>query len=56
MYVKTNNKISNKEFQEQFEVSKATATRDLKELTDKFKLFDREGEVGAGTVYKLIGS
>ncbi len=56
MYVKTNNKISNKEFQEQFEVYKATATRDLKELTDKFKLFDREGDVGAGTVYKLIGS
>jgi len=39
-----------------FDVSKATATRDLTELIDKFKLLKRKGEVGAGTAYKLIGS
>jgi len=38
------------------DVSKATATRDLTELIDKFILLERKGEVGAGTVYKLIGS
>ena len=56
LYVKTNKKISNKEYQKLFKVSKATATRDLKELTEIFKLFNRTGHVGAGTIYKLIGS
>ena len=55
-YVKSNNKISNKEYQKLLKVSKATATRDLKELTEKYKLFNRTGEVGAGTIYELIGS
>jgi ATP-dependent DNA helicase RecG len=35
---------------------KATATRGLSELVDKHKVFERIGDVGAGTVYKLIGS
>jgi ATP-dependent DNA helicase RecG len=30
--------------------------RDLTELVEKFKVFDRSGEVGAGTTYVLIGS
>jgi len=45
-----------KEYQKLLNVSKATATRDLYELTDKFKMLIRIGEVGAGTIYKLIGS
>ncbi len=56
MYVKEKGEITNKIYQELCNVSKATATRDLTELIDKFKLLERKGEVGAGTVYKLIGS
>ncbi len=56
MYVKEKGEITNKIYQELFGVSKATATRDLTELIDKFKLLKRKGEVGAGTAYKLIGS
>ena len=55
-YLKENRNITNKIYQEICEVSKATATRDLTELIEKFKLFERSGEVGAGTSYKLIGS
>ena len=56
MYVKEKGEITNKIYQELCDVSKATATRDLTELIDKFKLLERKGEVGAGTIYKLIGS
>ncbi|MHA7109030.1 ATP-binding protein [Sunxiuqinia elliptica] len=55
-YLKENQSITNKIYQEICEVSKATATRDLTELIEKFKLLERSGEVGAGTSYKLIGS
>lgn len=55
-YLKENKSITNKIYQEICEVSKATATRDLTELIEKFKLLERSGEVGAGTSYKLIGS
>ncbi|MFP4048163.1 MAG: hypothetical protein ACLFT4_10455 [Bacteroidales bacterium] len=37
-------------------VSKATATRDLTELVEKFNMLERIGDVGAGTLYQLIGS
>jgi ATP-dependent DNA helicase RecG len=55
-YLKENKSITNKIYQEICEVSKATATRDLTELIEKFKILERSGEVGAGTSYKLIGS
>jgi len=55
-YLKENQIITNKIYQEICDVSKATATRDLTELIEKFKLLERFGEVGAGTSYKLIGS
>jgi len=35
MYVKKEGKITNKEYQTMFKVSKATATRDLSELVEK---------------------
>ena len=42
------------------DVSKATATRDLTELVEAYKIFNRSGEVGAGTNYVfdwlIIGS
>jgi ATP-dependent DNA helicase RecG len=55
-YLKENKSITNKIYQEICEVSKATATRDLTGLIEKFKIIERSGEVGAGTSYKLIGS
>jgi ATP-dependent DNA helicase RecG len=55
-YLKTNKELSNKMYQEICNVSKATATRDLTELTEKFKVLKRNGEIGAGTTYQLIGS
>jgi len=56
MHVKEKGSITNSAYQDLCDVSKATATRDLTELIEKFKLLERTGEVGAGTVYKLIGS
>ena len=44
-------KISNKEYQEICKVSKGTATKELRELTDKYDIFKRKGSVGAGTLY-----
>jgi ATP-dependent DNA helicase RecG len=55
-YLKQHKQITNKIYQALCGVSKATATRDLTELTHKYKLLERSGEVGAGTSYKLIGS
>lgn len=55
-YLKGNKNITNKIYQKICEVSKATATRDLTEMIEKFKILERSGEVGAGTSYKLIGS
>lgn len=53
MYVKENGEITNKIYQELFDVSKATATRDLTELIEIKNLFDKIGKTGAGTVYVL---
>lgn len=55
-YVKEKGKITNKEYQELNKVSKVTAFRDLTELIEQYKLFERKGDVGAGTSYFLIGS
>jgi ATP-dependent DNA helicase RecG len=55
-YVREKGRISNAEYQENFNVSKATSTRDMAELVDKYKLLKRSGDVGAGTTYHLIGS
>lgn len=56
LYTKKNGKITNSIYQEVCDVSKATATRDLKELLEDKKLLERIGDVGKGTAYKLIGS
>lgn len=52
-FVKEKGKISNTDFQELNGVSKATATRDLTELAEKYKLFKKLGQTGAGTAYIL---
>jgi len=53
---KEKGQITNKEYQELNNISKATSTRDLTELVEHYKLFNRKGEVGAGTHYFLNGS
>lgn len=45
-------KISNSEFQDLFGVSKATATRDIKELEEK-GLLKNKGTKGSSAVYEL---
>jgi len=52
LYVKERGRIGNKEYQELFGVSEATATRDLKELV-KRGVFEKIGVTGKGTYYKL---
>ena len=56
IYVKEKGRITNSEYQAYFNVSKATATRDLTELVVEYRLFNRSGGVGAGTKYQFIGS
>jgi ATP-dependent DNA helicase RecG len=56
LYIKENGKINNSTFQTLNNISEATATRDLTELVEKFKILERSGDIGAGTSYVLIGS
>lgn len=56
LFVKEKGEITNKIYKELCDTSKATATRDLTELVEKYNLFERIGDIGAGTVYKIIGS
>jgi len=53
LFVKEKGKISNKEYQEICEVSKGTATKELRELIEKFNILKRKGNVGAGTIYVI---
>jgi ATP-dependent DNA helicase RecG len=56
LYTKEKGRINNKEYQDLNNVSKATATRDLNELVEKFRILERRGEGGPGTTYVLMGS
>ena len=56
LIVKEGGKITNSKYQELFDVSKATATRDLTELVENFGLLDKVGQTGVGTAYILKGS
>jgi len=53
LYTKEKGKISNKEYQEICEVSKGTATKELRELIESFNILERKGNVGAGTIYVI---
>jgi len=53
MFVKENGDISNKKYQEICQVSKGTATKELRELTNTFNILDRKGKIGPGTVYVI---
>ena len=52
LYAKEKGRITNSEYQNLNDVSRATATRDLKELIDK-KLFKPSGQKGAGAFYTI---
>ncbi len=53
LYIKSNGQITNKIYQEICNISKATATRDLKYLVEVKKLLYKIGETGKGTTYKF---
>ncbi|MCL2652117.1 MAG: putative DNA binding domain-containing protein [Candidatus Azobacteroides sp.] len=53
LYIKEKGKITNKEYQDINDVSKRTATNDLSELVDKYKLVNNVG-FGAGSFYGLV--
>jgi len=50
MYVKKEGKITNKEYQLLYNVSKRTATNDLDEIVQK-KIFEKVGTRGKGTFH-----
>jgi ATP-dependent DNA helicase RecG len=52
LYVKEKKRITNKDYQVLNLVAKPTATRDLSELTDTYKIFKNIG-FGAGSIYEL---
>ena len=52
LYVKEKGKITNRDYQSLYSVSKATATRDLSELEDK-QLLMNKGTKGSSAVYVL---
>ncbi|KAB2849145.1 MAG: ATP-binding protein [Ignavibacterium sp.] len=56
LYIKEFGNISNQKYQELNEVSKATATRDLGELVDNFRILLKQGITGVGTIYVRKGS
>lgn len=51
-YVKERGKITNREYQEINSVSRQTASNDLSEITDKYRIFVNVG-VGAGSYYEI---
>lgn len=51
-YIKEKGQITNKEYQEINDVSKATATREFSKLVN-LKILKQQGKVGQGTFYRL---
>ena len=56
LYLLEKGSITNTEYQEINGISRQTATRDLKELVEKFRILRREGITGSGTSYTLNDS
>ena len=54
LYAKEKGKITNSEYQKLNVISRRTATRDLNELVDHFKIFSCSGMQGVGSSYELI--
>jgi ATP-dependent DNA helicase RecG len=56
LFAKEKGKITNSDYQELNDISKRTATTELTELVEKFKLFDRKGTSGSNIFYKISGA
>jgi len=52
LHVTENGKITNKEYQQLFDVSRETASRDLAELSEK-GILESSGSKGAGSFFRL---
>lgn len=55
LFLKEKGKITNREYQSLNEVSKRTATNELKQLSEDFKIIKKSGTLGSGVSYQLIG-
>ena len=55
LFAKENGKITNSDYQKITSVSKRTATSDLTELVEKYKVLEKLGTAGAGIYYQIIG-
>jgi len=55
LYTKDKGKITNSDYQTLNDISKRTATTELTELADKFKILTKTGTSGAGIYYKIVG-
>lgn len=55
LFAKDKGKITNSDYQTLNDISKRTATTELTELADKFKVLTKTGTSGAGIYYKIVG-
>lgn len=55
LFVKEKRKITNSEYQELNNVSKRTATNELTELVNFFKVLIKLGTMGKGVYYETMG-
>lgn len=55
LFVKEKGKITNSNYQELNNISKRTATTELTELVDKFKIFTKIGTSGSSISYRMVG-
>jgi ATP-dependent DNA helicase RecG len=55
LFAKEKGRIFNKDYQELNKISKRTATTELTELADKYRVLIKTGTSGAGISYKIIG-
>ncbi len=55
LFAKEKGKITNSDYQKLNEISKRTATNELTELVDSFKVLVKLGSLGAGVYYETMG-
>lgn len=55
LFAKEKGKITNSDYQTLNNISKRTATTELTELADKFKVLTKTGTSGASIYYKIVG-
>src|SRR5699024_915964 len=55
LFAKEKGKVTNSDYQSLNNISKRTATTELTELVNKYKVLEKVGKSGAGIYYKIIG-